>query len=284
MMKYIFIALFSLLGYGCLAQNADSLIAIRKDGSWAIKYTMKPGETIRMLALRFSVSEAIIATENEVATIKNAGAGTIINIPVISHNYFSIKQPLANVKELYYRVGYKDDIANISTYSGVTKDQMRSWNNLKGNTIMPDQVLFIGWVKMIPKDTANPVTLLAYPSNRKRIAADTSRYITLGGLDSIYARQTSNGTNVLTEKGTAVFFEKTGKGGVYLAFHNTARRGTIIKVTNPGNGRSIYVKVLGPIPGTKQYANSIIGIADGAKEALGVSESKAWCELSYSAN
>jgi hypothetical protein len=58
----------------------------------------------------------------------------------------------------------------------------------------------------------------------------------------------------------------------------------VIKVTNPGTGKSIFVKVLGPIPDTKQYAGSIIGIATAAKEALGVTDTKAWCELSYSPN
>ena len=169
-------------------------------------------------------------------------------------------------------------------YAGVTKDEMRLWNNLKGNTLMPEETLFVGWVKVMALDTLNPLTELAYPSTKRVVKADTIRMHTPGGLDTLYDIQTNHGLNVLTEKGTAVFFEKTGKSNVYQAFHNTSKRGTIIKVLNPGNGKSVYVKVLGPIPGTKQYANCIIGISDAAKEALGVTDSKAWCELSYSAN
>ncbi len=284
MSRSIFIVLFSLFCFSCLAQEQDSLKAIRKDGNWAIQYVVKPGEFIRMLALRFSLSENAIINANEPEKIRLIGPGSVIIIPIQPENYFTVKQPLGNQSELYYKVAEKDDIGLLSTYSGVTKTQMRSWNSLKGNTLHPDQVLFIGWVKMIPRDTSNPATMMAYPSHKKKPAADSLKAPVSSGFDTVYARQTMNGQNILTEKGTAVFFEKAAKGGIYLAFHNTARRGTIIKVNNPGNGKYIYARVLGPIPETKQFSNSIIGISESAKDALGVSDNKAWCELSYSPN
>ena len=273
--------MFSLHG---LAQGTDSLKVIRKDNNWAIKYTLKPGEYIRMLALRFCISETVITNANDAETMKKLAPGSVIDIPVTPENYFVNKQPFSNLSELFYEVVPKDDIGIVSMYSGVTKSQIRSWNGLKGNTILPGQVLMVGWVKMIPKDTANPATLLAYPSNRKKPKTDSIKPMVPGDLDIEYNKQTNNGSNVLTEKGTAVFFEKSGKSGVYLAFHNSTPRGTIIKVYNPGTGKTTYVKVLGPIPDTKQYANCIIGISEAAKEALGVTDNKAWCELSYSAN
>jgi hypothetical protein len=287
MVKYILVLFISLMGYSGFAQDTDSLKAFRKDGNWAMKYVMKSGESVRMLALRFCVAEADIIKANEPETIKKLAPGVTITIPVTHENYFSNRQPLTYQRELYYEVGAKDDIALLSTYSGVTKSQMRTWNGLKGNTIIPGQILMVGWLKMIPRDTANPATLIAYPSARKKVKADTNKAISMpvpGGLDTVYANQTSNGINVLTEKGTVVFFDRAGKGSVYLAFHNTARRGAIIKVYNPGSKRTIYCRVLGPMPDTKVYSGCIIGISNSAKEALGVNDNKAWCELSYSPN
>jgi len=161
---------------------------------------------------------------------------------------------------------------------------MRKFNNLKGNTIVPGEVLFIGWVKMMDPDSNDPTVESAYPSFKKTGMADTAKAPVPGGLDTIFDSQTNHGLNVLTEKGTAVFFEKTGKNSAYVAFHNTTPRGTIIRVFNPGTGKTIYAKVLGPLPNTKLYSNCIIGINDAAKEALGVTETKSWCELSYSTN
>lgn len=98
----------------------------------------------------------------------------------------------------------------------------------------------------------------------------------------LYEEQTVNETFVNKEKGTAVFFNTSNNNpDVYFAFHNTAPKGTIIKVKNPGNGNEIFVKVLSRIPTTGLYHNAIIGISKNAKAALGGINDKLWCELTY---
>jgi hypothetical protein len=289
MLKYLSIFLLCVLGFGAIAQDADSILAVRRGTRWAVKYEMKKGETLHMLAHRFYINEKDIEFDPDFDKTKKLVPGTIIYIPVIGQNYSLSKPSILDSRdmhELYYHVGAHDDIGIISTYAGVTKSTMRMWNNLHGNTLAEGQVLFIGWLKMIGRDTTeNPLRESAYAETRKSSAVvDTSKQRIPGGLDTVYNRQTSNGLNVLTEKGTAVFFEKAGKLGSYQAFHNGTPRGTIIKVFNPGTGKTIYVKVLGAVPDTKLYANSIIGICDAAKEALGITDSKAWVELSYPVN
>ena len=285
MCKYLFIVLFFILSTSATAQTPDSLFAVHKGVNLYVKYKIRFGETLPMVALRFYLNNGTLEAANDPDVIKKFASGSIINIPVIRENFYINKQNFGDLHELYYRVEAKDDIGLLCTYSGVTKSQMRVWNGLKGNTITENEVLFMGWVKMITLDTANPATQQAYPIYKKRAVADTGKAPRIsGGLDTVYIRQTNNGANALTEKGTAVFFEKPGKNSIYYAFHNTTPRGGVIKVFNPSNGKTIYVKVLGPLPDTKLYANSIIGISSAAKEALGVTDNKAWCELSYSQN
>ncbi len=284
MFKYLFLLLSACAVFTAMAQTNDSLFATHKGPSLTIKYTVKAGETLHMLAYRFNVSDGVIENANEPDILKKFVAGAVVNIPITKENYYSTKQTFSNVQELYYRVVLKDDISLISTYAGVTKSQMRLWNNLHGNTLGESQVLFIGWVKMITLDTSNPATQAAYPVYKKRIVRDSVKARIPGNLDTAYNRQTNNGANVLTEKGSAVFFDKPGKNSTYYAFHNTSPRGSVIKVYNPSTGKTIYVKVLGTIPDTKLYSGSIIGICNFAKEALGVTDNKAWCELSYSPN
>lgn len=286
MLRYLFGILFFLIGLSGFAQETDSLFAVKKGSRWAIKYTIKPRESAHMIAKRFFISEATLAAANDATIIRNFFPGDVIYVPIIKDNYLLSKPSLStsDIHDLYYHVSAKDDIGTISTYAGITKADLRSWNYLKGNTLTVDQVLFIGWVKMMDKDTTNPETLAAYPAPPKKKVIDTVKVPVPGGLDTIYNRQTNNGLNVLTEKGSAVFFEKAGKNTVFYAFHNETPRGSIIKVYNPGTGKTTYVKVLGPIPDTKLYANCIIGICDAAKEALGITDNKAWVELSYAAN
>jgi hypothetical protein len=251
-----------------------------------IKYTIKYGENIRMLATRFYMPEEAIAKVNDPESLKKAEMGSTINIPVLRANYQTVHPTLdmSNLHELYYHVAPKDEIGVLSSYIGVSKADLRNWNNLHGNTLTIGQPLFLGWVKMMDRDSLNPASEHAYPIIRKKAVTDTPKIIVVGGLDTVYNRQTNNGLNVLTEKGTAVFFEKPSKSNVYYGFHNATPRNTVVKVYNPGTNRAIYVKVLGPLPDTKLYANSIIGISSTAKEALGVNDSKAWVELSYPAN
>lgn len=124
---------------------------------------------------------------------------------------------------------------------------------------------------------------------------DTVWADTLGLYGRTYMEQTLNETKITEEKGTAVFYAAANKvqsryspadanKKVFIyAFHKTAKRGTIIRVYNPGADKFIFVKVMGALPDTKQYFNSTIGISADAKELLGVSimEDRAWVELKY---
>ena len=290
MRRFLLIIILFIPFSGLLAQEVDSLFAVKKEGNWEIKYIVKARENARMLARRFYVPEGQLEFANDEGTMKKLTEGAPVYVPVLKENYYVVKPGRFSGKhthELYYRANSKDEIAVLSNSCGVTKNEFREWNSLKGNTLKTGQVLFVGWVRMIVKDSTEPSTLTAYPGPPKKVATvdTTSSAPVPGGLDTIYNRQTNNGLNVLSEKGTAAFFVKPGKNTMFYAFHNEAARGSIIKVSNPGTGKSTFVKVLGPLPDTKLYANCIIGISEGAKEALGiVNDSKAWCELSYAAN
>lgn len=104
-----------------------------------------------------------------------------------------------------------------------------------------------------------------------------------GGFEQTYMQQTNNGRDIVGEKGPGSWFKSNAVvgSGKYYALHNTAPRGTIVKVTNPLTGRSIYAKVLDAIPQLKANANLIIKLSDAAQDALGITESRFYCELAY---
>ncbi|MEI9933859.1 MAG: hypothetical protein WDM71_03210 [Ferruginibacter sp.] len=86
------------------------------------------------------------------------------------------------------------------------------------------------------------------------------------------------------ETGTGATFKSTSgwSDGRYYCLHNAAPSGTIIKVTNPANGKSVYAKVLGAMPDMLQNNNLLIRISNAAAESLGVNSDKFDCELEYS--
>jgi LysM domain len=292
-MKYIVTLLFSLVCCRCLAEN-DSLFIVKKGSFFAIKHIIKSRETLKMLAQRYYTTENDIEAINEFTSKNKYAPGEPAYIPLTSKNFFSHKQPLdiTDITNVYYRVREKDNMNAIISYFPVrnsekpmTKDELRNMNGLKGYNIEPDQVLFMGWVKMIQPDSLNYYLGNGYPKPiKKKAEKPDGEKQNFSGLDIAYNAATQNGANVLTENGTAVFFEKPGKNDLYYGFHNTTPRNTVIKVVNPGNNKMIYVKIIGPVPETKQFAGCIIAISNTAKEELGVTEGRAWLELSYPAN
>lgn len=113
----------------------------------------------------------------------------------------------------------------------------------------------------------------------KGLLADTS----VSPAKALYLSQTFNEESVTDEKGPAAFFNSNSdfKSQFLFAFHNTAGKGKIIRVKNLNNGRVVYVKVLGAIPQTGLYHNAIIGLSSRAKQALGATGDRVWCELKY---
>ena len=70
--------------------------------------------------------------------------------------------------------------------------------------------------------------------------------------------------------------------GKYYCLHNTAKTGSIIKVTNPANGKSVYAKVLDVIPDIKKNSILLIRLSNAAADELGVGEANFNCTLNYS--
>ncbi|MEO5782316.1 MAG: LysM peptidoglycan-binding domain-containing protein [Ginsengibacter sp.] len=103
-----------------------------------------------------------------------------------------------------------------------------------------------------------------------------------GKFKSLYSDQSKNSTSQ-NEFGVAAIFKTTSgwQDGKYYCFHNTAEPGTIIKITNTANGKTIYAKVLDAIPDIKQNSGLLLRISNSAAEELGVTDTKFDCSISY---
>jgi LysM repeat protein len=67
----------------------------------------------------------------------------------------------------------------------------------------------------------------------------------------------------------------------YFALHPSAPIGTIVKVTNKMNGKYVFVKVIGKLPGTGDNENLIIKVSKAAADRMGILDQKFQCELNY---
>jgi LysM repeat protein len=259
------------------AQTKDSLFVTLREGDWLVPHKVLPGENVVSIAHNFHVPASTLADANAIPATATTLSKSIINIPIGEYNLLkSHPAKTVSARMLFYSCKKGDNIFRISVRSGISQDALTQMNNLQNNNFYERQVLLMGWVLY----DANALGTDASINNGHTPGPDT-----LSVDQHAYLSQTGNESNLTEEKGSAVFYGGVGRpNGPYYAFHNGTSRGTIIKVFNPGNGKTIYVKVMGPLPNTKQYYNATIGISGTAKDALGVTDSKAWCELKFAAN
>ena len=282
---YKFPVAFFVVIFFCLHAIAqvDSLEVISRNDKWVIKHDAKLGETIFSIARKYHVPTATLANENGVNYQVGFEDGRDIFIPLGAYNQLTAQPVNTDARPLYYKVGEYDNLYRISKYAGVQQRVMQTWNNISDNAIEDGQRLFVGWVmyddtpieneNAVSSNTPAHVNTPKPAGNAKPQPGVDTVIVIQKPVDSLspnakkFLLQTNNRQNVVSEKGTAVFFDmgkKISKTRMIYAFHNTAQKGTIIRVYNPGNNTVVYAKVLGPIPITKQYHDCIIGVDDSA--------------------
>ncbi len=293
-MKPILLLLTWLLPAVCAAQTADSLF-IREDveGHWHARYRTLGEASVFAVAKKFGVPAATLADANRMSYAERLEPGILMNIPLTLANWYNYTPPAsAQVATLYYRAAEEIDWKDMAARLGVSKRQLQDWNRQGSDDIEAGRVLAVGWVSVgAPggNDVAvnSPATIPPPPQtwpDTAVFAEEVKPVPVLSPIEQAFQDQTAGGAMVATEKGPAAFFPATGGTikGIHYAFHNRASRGSVVRVHNPGAGRTVYVKVLGPMPRTKQYAGAVIGISAAAKAELGVrGDARAWCEVSY---
>lgn len=120
--------------------------------------------------------------------------------------------------------------------------------------------------------------------NEEKPEAETrkSKNFNGGYFKNIYAEQ-SKGAGLDNESGTAAIFKSTSgwEDGKYYCLHNEASPGTIVKITSPSTGKSVYAKVLDVMPAIKQNDGVLIRLSNAAAAELGQESSKFDCTLSF---
>jgi LysM repeat protein len=99
---------------------------------------------------------------------------------------------------------------------------------------------------------------------------------------SLYDQQKKNGETTEATGSAGVFKSTSGwTDNKYYCLFSNASPGTIIKITNPANGKSVFAKVLDNIPDIKQNEGLLIVISNASADALGAAEANFNCSLNY---
>ncbi len=161
-------------------------------------------------------------------------------------------------------------------------------NNLRSDALKLGQELLVGYVApgsvsdMEPGTSpvssvqgtpmpVQPVPIPVEPVKDPAVAAPRPElvYTGTGVFESEFAPDPSR---ITTKTGKAASFktESGWKDGRFYLLNSQLQTGVVVKVTNPGTGKSIYAKVVGPLPKIKQNNKLDWRLSSAAAASLGV--------------
>lgn len=275
--------LFILLLVATTATKAqDSLFATAYHTRFFLPHLVGAGESLMDVARRYSVTQQVLAGENEIPFPYQIYPGTTLRIPFNPANL--LLSPAAGTKPVFFRCEGRENLLMMAGSAGRTFKELRDLNpNLRQYCDEGNSVL-LGYLQqdlskpaeVIPmNDAPRPDTVVRTPVENTPPAPPENT------LETEFKTWVDAGAQVLEQKGPVAFFPG-GTKGMYYAFHNTASPGNIVRFRNPVNGKTVYAKVLGPLPVIKKYYRAVAAISDNARRALGaLGDTRLWCEVAF---
>ncbi|MFT3981569.1 MAG: LysM peptidoglycan-binding domain-containing protein [Ferruginibacter sp.] len=218
---------------------------------------------------------------------------------------------------IYHTVAPKEGLYGISKKYNVSIADIKKWNNLSGDGLSIGSNLIVGYGGSAASRPAEPVVVKEVPEappvvvkkEEPRVTetrpapapreerqpvetAPVSRDAVVergavnynGGYFKAAYNQQAKGSKESTERGVAGIFKSTSgwEDGKYYCLHNSAPAGTLVKITNTANNKTVYAKVLDLIPDLKQNSNIIIRVSNAAAAELGIAGNSNFdCTIQY---
>lgn len=240
----------------------DSIEVTMSGSTKYLKHIVKPKQTLYGISKYYGqdVSDLLYANSNLKGGVE---LGQTLRIPIGGRDIKWQKSD-KNIKwrmvEVVYIVKPKDTVFKIAkTYFKMPIERFLEMNSIEDNTLEIGDKVIVGWIDIDGLKTKTGV----------RAWLPLSLYSSYKKLKSIYIKNANNSRKKeVKEKGAAAWNRKSKSDDLY-ALHKTAAIGTILKVTNPLNNRSIYVKVVGRMQSAGYKYDTLLVLSPAAAKALG---------------
>lgn len=266
-MKIIrFLFFISVLGtFSSASASVDSIGTEVIEGKVFILHKVEKSEGLYGISKRYKSTVADIQKANNLEST-NLALGQILKIP--TDKSATTKAQNSTQKKTHI-VQRSETLYSISKKYNVTVEQIKQWNSLKNNELSVGQSLLIEEAKN------NSGT---HPTNTSSNNTESSGSTTDGRKPNKYL-----GTTEVTENGAVTWIsDKNLNPKKSIGLHKTAPIGTIIKVTNKMNNKSVYVKIIGTLPETGDNENIILVVSKAVAAMLDVKDLKFQATLNYS--
>jgi len=203
----------------------------------------------------------------------------------------------ALIKPAKHIVKKGETLFSIAKVYNIEMKSIRTWNDLKKDELSAGQDLIVGWIQPTGKALANLNKKLGNTADNTKTAAVTEvkkekpKPIVPPKPTSVYhkkymdfANDKSGRYRLKKQRGIATWFDDSGEtssGSNLYALHRSAPLRSIVQVTNPINGRSVYVMVIERLPDTPSNKNILVSLTLSAAKQLNMLDEKTQVDASY---
>lgn len=290
-----------------VAQTTELLVKSSDKGLY-LDHKVTPKENFYSVARLYNAHPKEIAAFNGLDMSKGLSLGQTIRIPLTSANF---SQSVNEGIPVYYKVGEKEGLMKVSNANNkVSLESLRRWNNLSGDDVNFGSLLIVGFLTK-PMTATEPVTknepavnntpvknepaeqkkeekpVKTEPVVEKQKQEDTppppppttappkvEMRSAAGYFETSFRQQVKTKPLSKTETVTAGIF-KTSSGWDDLKYYllmDGVEPGTIVRIVNPDNKKTVFAKVLGEMSSLRQQGGPDIRISNAAAAALIVKE------------
>ncbi|NOT52457.1 MAG: LysM peptidoglycan-binding domain-containing protein [Chitinophagaceae bacterium] len=287
------------------AQKAD-LVVKSSDKGLYLEHKVAPKESFYALGRLYNVSPKSLASYNKLDMNKGLQIDQKIRIPLSDSNF---TQQGGSGTPVYYKPTDKEGLTTVSNkHNGVDIANLTWWNGLTTNEVKKDTKIIIGFLQskemksITIKGSPDPGVIVApvaltekekegeekeaeaeLKAEKKEEKKDPPTVVKeekkplLPG-NGYFKKDFEQQVKIIPvskdETVTSGIFKTTSgwTDAKYYLLIDKVAPGTIVKVINPSNNKSIYAKVLGEMAGIRQNEGYNIRISNAGAAALEVTE------------
>ena len=245
-------------------------IKIDAAGDKYFEHVMENKQTLYSLAKFYGLNVEELYPYNPSLKSNSVEPGQKIKVPIPNAAIKRFKDK--NFKRwkyipVYYRVMKKDNlyrIGKILFHQSV--DSVLARNRLSNQTIADGQLLEVGWIS---------IDGVSDSIRRARKGDGTS--LRNRALGAGFTKQKKSG-----EQNGVAFWQKKGIINTEpYCLHNSARVGSIMSISNPMKGTTVFAKVIGKLPKNAYGREVIIILAPSVAKKLGALDERFFVKIKY---
>jgi LysM repeat protein len=271
------------LNLAAKATTLDSLGLKKENNKTFLLFKVGPKQSLFSILKRYNLSLTEFKSANADIEIP-VKTGEILYIPL---HYLEESNPAPKVVEEkvaeapkeaeIHIVAPKQGLLSVANMHKVTMAELRKWNNLTSDRLQEGQRLIVSDPSGIKSTIAvDKASLLP----AKTTAAATAPAAAPAPVSEAPAKEKGpEDIKKKIETGIAELIDVPDNSGKFLALHRTAPIGTLVLVKNLTNNQSIWVKVIGRLPGGDSKV--IIKLSPKAFEKLNAVDKRVRAEISY---